>query len=108
LLLMFFLSVLLLAVAVFALGNAQAVTVRFLYWQLQSSVAVVTLAATVAGVLIAGLAWLVSRLRRWRRGGAGTGSPLHSGHRHMGDGVRAADEAHLVLREKQKSWGIWA
>ncbi len=68
------LSVLLLAVAIFALQNAQAVTVRFLSWQLQSSVAVVTLAATAAGVLIAGLLGLASRLRRWNRGRAATGA----------------------------------
>ena len=68
------LSVLLLAVAIFALENAQAVTVRFLYWQLQSSVAVVTLAATAAGVLIAGLFRLASRLWRWKRGRAATGA----------------------------------
>ncbi len=68
------LSVLLLAVAIFALENAQAVTVRFLSWQLQSSVAVVTLAATAAGVLIAGLFGLASRLRRWNRGRAATGA----------------------------------
>ena len=74
LLLLIVLSVILLAVAIFALGNAQAVTVRFLYWELQSSVAVVTLAATAAGVLIAGLVGLASRLRRWKRGRAATGA----------------------------------
>ena len=68
------LSVLLLAVAIFALQNAQAVTVRFLSWQLQSSVAVVTLAATAAGVLIAGLFRLASRLWRWKRDRAATGA----------------------------------
>jgi len=68
------LSVLLLAVAIFALENAQAVTVRFLYWQLHSSVAVVTLAATAAGALVAGLFGLASRLRRWTRGRAATGA----------------------------------
>jgi uncharacterized integral membrane protein len=68
------LSALLLAVAIFALENAQAVTVRFLYWQLQSSVAVVTLAATAAGVLIAGLVGLGNRLRRWKHGRATTGA----------------------------------
>ncbi len=68
------LSVLLLTVAIFALDNAQAVTVRFLYWQLQSSVAVVTLAATAAGALVAGLFGLASRLRRWTRGRAATGA----------------------------------
>lgn len=73
-LLLIVLSVLLLAVAVFALENAQAVTIRFLYWELQSSVAVVTLAATAAGVLIAGLIGFVSRLRRWKRGRASTGA----------------------------------
>ena len=67
------LSVLLLAVAIFALENAQAVTVRFLFWQFQSSVAVVTLAATAAGVLIMGLFRGVNRLRRWKRDRAATG-----------------------------------
>ena len=74
-LLLIVLSVLLLAVAIFALENAQAVTVRFLFWQLQSSVAVVTLAATTAGVLIAGLFRVVSRLRRWKCGRAAPGAP---------------------------------
>ncbi len=73
-LLLIVLSVLLLAVVVFALENAQAVTVRFLYWELQSSVAVVTLAATAVGVLIAGLVGVASRLRRWKRGRAATGA----------------------------------
>ena len=94
------LSVLLLAVAIFALENAQAVTVRFLYWQLQSSVAVVTLAATAAGVLIAGLVGLASRLRRWKRGRAATGAarlaPLPSERRSSADPPSAGgiDGAH--------------
>lgn len=62
------LSVLLLAVVIFALQNAQAVTIRFLFWQLHSSVAVVALAATAAGVLIAKLFGLAGRLLRWQRG----------------------------------------
>jgi uncharacterized integral membrane protein len=62
------LSVLLVAVVIFALQNAQAVTVRFLLWQLESSVAVVALAATGAGVLIAEAFGLASRLLRWKRG----------------------------------------
>jgi uncharacterized integral membrane protein len=44
------------------------VTVRFLYWQVQSSLAVVINAATAAGVLIAGLFGSASRLWRWKRG----------------------------------------
>jgi putative membrane protein len=67
------LGVLLLAVVIFALQNAQAVTVWFLFWQLQSSVAVVALAATAAGVLIAELFGLARRLRRWKRGRPVTG-----------------------------------
>ena len=74
-LLLIVLSVLLLAVAIFALENAQAVTVRFLYWHVESSVAVVTIAATAAGVLIAGLVGLANRMRRWKRGRAPTGAP---------------------------------
>lgn len=74
------LSLLLLAVAIFALENAQAVTIRFLFWQLESSVAVVSLAATAAGVVIAGLVGMATRLRRWNRGrgapAAGRGATL--------------------------------
>ena len=84
------LSVLLLTVAIFALQNAQEVTVRFLFWQLQSSVAAVALAATAAGVLIAELFGLASRLLRWKRGRPVTGpgrpaappsEPSHSSRR---------------------------
>ncbi len=94
------LSILLLTVAIFALQNAQAVTVRFLYWQLESSVAVVTLAATAAGVLIAGVFRLASRLWRWKRDRAATGaarpatlpfessSPVASSRRAVGGGQR--------------------
>ena len=62
------LSAVLLLVVVFALQNSQAVTVRFLSWQVHSSLAVVTIAATAAGVLIAGLFGSASRLWRWKRG----------------------------------------
>jgi uncharacterized integral membrane protein len=61
------LTLLLLAVAVFALQNADPVILRFLHWQFQSSVAVVTLGATAAGALIAGLIGVGGRLRRWQR-----------------------------------------
>jgi uncharacterized integral membrane protein len=61
------LTVLLLAVALFALQNAQAVTIRFLFWQLQSSLAMVALTATATGLLIAELFRLASRLLRWNR-----------------------------------------
>lgn len=64
------LSAVLLLVVVFALQNSQAVTVRLLSWQVQSSLAVVTIAATVAGVLIAALVGSASRLWRWKRGRA--------------------------------------
>jgi putative membrane protein len=67
------LSVLLLVVVIFALQNAEAVTIRFLFWQLQSSVAVVALAATAAGVLIAKFFGLASRVLRWKRGRPVTG-----------------------------------
>jgi len=60
-------ALLLLAVALFALQNAQPVTVRFLLWQVEASVAAVTLAATAAGVLMGGLIGLVGRLRRRRQ-----------------------------------------
>jgi putative membrane protein len=62
------LSVVPLGVVIFALQNPQAVTIRFLFWQLDSSVAIVALAATAAGVLVAGLFGLAKRLLRWKRG----------------------------------------
>jgi putative membrane protein len=62
------LSVVLVMVVIFALQNPQAVTIRFLFWQLESSMAVVALAATAAGVLVAELFGLAKRLLRWKRG----------------------------------------
>ena len=62
------LSIALLVVVVFVLQNAQAVTIRFLFWQLDSSLAILALAFTAAGVLIAELLRLATRLLRWKRG----------------------------------------
>ena len=62
------LSVVLVMVVIFALQNPQAVTIRFLFWQLESSMAVIVLAATAAGVLVAELFGLAKRLLRWKRG----------------------------------------
>ena len=42
------------------------------YWRLRSSGAGITLEAAVAGVLIAGLFEVASRLRRWKRGRTAT------------------------------------
>jgi uncharacterized integral membrane protein len=63
------LCLVLLAVTVFSLQNGQAVTVRFLYFEVQSSLAIVTAAAMAAGVVIAGLAALASRLWQWKKRG---------------------------------------
>jgi uncharacterized integral membrane protein len=59
---------LLLGVAVFALQNPDPVTLRFLSWQVQSSVAILTFGAATTGALTAALLALGSRLRRWQRG----------------------------------------
>ena len=61
------LTLLLLAVAVFALQNPDRVTLSFLVWKVETSVAILTLGATTTGALIAGLLGLASRLRRWQR-----------------------------------------
>jgi uncharacterized integral membrane protein len=66
------LSAVLLALVVFALQNAQGVTVRFLNWELQSTLAVVTVGATTTGVMIAALVGSASRLWRWKRGRSAT------------------------------------
>src|SRR4029453_2945186 len=62
------LTVVLLFVVIFALQNAQAVTIRFLFWRLESSMAILPPAFTAAGVLIAELVRLGNRLLRWKRG----------------------------------------
>jgi len=54
-------------VAVFAFQNPDAVTVRFLHWQLSASVAVVTIASAATGALAAALASLAARLVKWSR-----------------------------------------
>lgn len=61
------LSLLLLAVAVFALQNTDPVTLKVLGWKRETSVAVLTLTATTTGAVIAGLLSLAGRLRRWQR-----------------------------------------
>lgn len=61
------LTLLLVLVAVFALQNPDVVTLHFLTWHLQTSVAVLTLAATTVGAMIAGLVGLVARFSRWQR-----------------------------------------
>lgn len=60
-------AVLLFAVAVFAFQNPDAVTVRFLHWELSASVAVVTIASAATGGLAAALASLAARFVKWSR-----------------------------------------
>jgi uncharacterized integral membrane protein len=73
-------AVLLLAVAVFAFQNPDAVTVRFLHWRLSASVAVLTIAAAATGALVAALVSLAARLVRWTRrpGGSSRTGPAVS------------------------------
>jgi uncharacterized integral membrane protein len=60
-------ALLLLAVAVFAFQNPDAVTVRFLHWQLSASVAVLTIAAAATGALTATVASFATRFVQWTR-----------------------------------------
>ena len=60
-------AILMFAVAIFAFQNPDSVTVRFLYWQLSATVAVVTIAAAAVGALAAALASLAARFIRWTR-----------------------------------------
>lgn len=53
-----------LAIAVFALQNADPVKVQFLRWKFESSVAVVTLGSAALGALIAVGLGLLGRVRR--------------------------------------------
>ena len=53
-------------VTVGALQNGQAVTVSFLFWQFESPLALIILAAAAGGVAIATLVGWAHALRRWR------------------------------------------
>src|SRR5262245_32543363 len=61
------LTLLLLAVALFALQNSEAVTVQFLIWQFRTSLATVILGSTAGGALMAGLLGIARRLSRLPR-----------------------------------------
>jgi uncharacterized integral membrane protein len=62
------LSVVLLFIVTFALQNPQVTTARFLFWELEFSVAVLTLAGAAAGVILAESFRFANRLLRWKRG----------------------------------------
>ena len=60
------LTIVALLVAVGALQNGQAVTLSFLFWQFQSPLALVILAAAAGGVAIGILVGWAGAFRRWR------------------------------------------
>ena len=80
------LTLLLLAVAIFAFQNPEPVTVKFLAWQVSSSVALVTVGSVMGGALIAALLSLTGRLRRWSR----TRAAARSGSEAIGSDGPAA------------------
>jgi uncharacterized integral membrane protein len=61
------LTLLLLFVAVFALENYTPVTLRFLTWPVETTVAILALSATTVGAVIAWLIGLLVRFQRWQR-----------------------------------------
>ena len=66
-------------VAVGVLQNGQAVTVSFFFWQFEAPLALIILAATVAGLAIGVLVGWARALTRWRHRAAG--------HTRHADGV---------------------
>ena len=60
-------------VAVGALQNGHATTVSFLFWQFEAPLALVILAATVAGLVIGAAIGFARALRRWSHRQAGPG-----------------------------------
>jgi len=65
-LLLVVLTVVAVLVAVGALQNGQAVTVSFFFWQFQSPLALIILAAAAGGVTIGILVGWARAFRRWR------------------------------------------
>jgi uncharacterized integral membrane protein len=65
------LTVVAVTVAVVALQNGHAVTVSFLVWQFETSLALVILGATAAGLVIGGVIGFARAMRRWSHRQAG-------------------------------------
>ncbi|MDH4161597.1 MAG: LapA family protein [Nitrospirota bacterium] len=62
-------------VAIFSVQNAAPVTIAFLAWTFQASLAIVILLSTVMGVVLASAAFMLLRLKRAMRAkGAGKGA----------------------------------
>ena len=79
-------------VAVVALQNAHAVTVSFLLWQFETSLALVILGATVAGLVIGGVIGFARAVRRWSRK---AGPSAGSGKSSRGDPPRSTTDRRL-------------
>jgi uncharacterized integral membrane protein len=77
------LTVVAVTVAVVALQNGHAVSVSFLFWQFEASVALIILSATAGGLVVGGLIGFASAVRRWSHGhvrpAAGSGESSHAG-----------------------------
>ena len=83
------LTVVAVTVAVVALQNGHAVTVSFLLWQFEAPLALVILAATVAGLVIGGVIGFARAVRRWS--GRQVGPRAGSGESHADPPRSAAD-----------------
>jgi uncharacterized integral membrane protein len=59
------LTIVAVTVAVGAVQNGHATTVSFLFWQFEAPLALVILAAAVAGLVIGGVIGFARVLRRW-------------------------------------------
>ena len=57
------LIVIIIIVAVFSVQNAAPVTMSFLFWNFQASLAIVVLLSVVSGIVIASIIYSILRLR---------------------------------------------
>ena len=73
-------------VAVGVLQNAQTVTVSFLFWQFETSLALVILAGVMAGLMSGVVISWTRALQRWRHRPAQPAAP----HASAGDGASAS------------------
>jgi uncharacterized integral membrane protein len=69
------------ALVIFSVQNANPVTVSFVLWQFNASLAVVVFLALVAGVIIMAVISLGMRLRKPKKGYAVKEEPVPSGDR---------------------------
>jgi uncharacterized integral membrane protein len=76
---LFLVILIVVALVIFSVQNANPVTVSFVLWQFHASLAIVVFLALVTGVIVMAVIFLGMRLRKSKKGHTGEGKRVPSG-----------------------------